>query len=241
MSGTSGAGTISNTATGVSNTTAITQSVNQTSGFCITKYTGHSSGCVFPHNLGGTPAFIMAKKTTGIESWHCWHQNLTGTPGASGAYLLLDTNGTVNTGDSSAYTPAPTSTLISTGSSGGVGGTGHSFIMYAWKAVAGVSAFGTHTGVLSSVSGTVVGANGYCGFKPRFVMIKRLNAAYGWYMYESARGGTDSSDFYSLADDVATEVEASARTVTFTSTGFTIDDYAGIGTSGGTYITVAFA
>ena len=72
-------------------------------------------------------------------------------------------------------------------------------------------------------------------------MIKRINGIYGWFIYESNRGGTASSDFYSLGDSDADEVEAALRTVTFTSTGFTIDEYDGISKAGGTYITAAFA
>jgi len=100
MSGTSGAGTISNTATGVSNLTSLTQSVSQTSGFSITKLTGSDTGGNFPHNLGGTPAFIVIKNLDAADAWNVWHQNLgavgkvfesvPSTPSASNSKYLPD-------------------------------------------------------------------------------------------------------------------------------------------------------
>ena len=70
-----GAGTIADTG----NATNIVQSVSQTSGFSITHLSGHNSGITFPHNLGGTPAFVVGKSSNAAMSWAVWHKDLTGT------------------------------------------------------------------------------------------------------------------------------------------------------------------
>ena len=196
---------------------------------------------MIPHGLGGVPDLVIIKQLDNVSAtWHVLHQGHAF--GTFEGYFRLNSN-VAFVVDSNSFPAVPTTHHVHTGLTvfNGNGGAGTSYIMYCWKSVAGVSAFGYHADALGAVAGTTVGITGYCGFKPRFVMIKRINGVYGWFIYDSNRGGTASSDFYSLGDSDADEVEASARTVTFTSTGFYIDDYAGIGTSGGTYITAAFA
>ena len=77
MSGTSGAGSIDNAATGVLRATSISQSVSQTSGFSITAFTGHNDGVTFPHNLGGTPDVVIIKVRSASYSWFFWMSHLT--------------------------------------------------------------------------------------------------------------------------------------------------------------------
>ena len=201
---TTGAGTISNSATGVSGATSITQSVNQTSGFSITKYTGASGTGAIPHNLGATPAFIIIKRLA-TEAWHCWHQNLTAT---TGYHIQLESNGAEsaqNTSGSNVFNPAPTSTLIGLGDNSGVYHT-EAYMCYAWKVVAGVSAFGSYTGNAGSLTVTFSPAD---TFIPRMLIIKNRDNGGGWLMYDQLRGfgtsgNTDGNSF--AADTSAVEV-----------------------------------
>ena len=109
--------------------------------------------------------------------------------------------------------------------------------MYAWRGIAGLSAFGSHSGALSSVTGTTVGSNGYCGFAPRFVLIKRKNGSGNWAMFDALRGGS----LYLEGESSAVEQGPNTISVGFTSTGFTAGTHAGVGASGGEYISIAFA
>ena len=115
------------------------------------------------------------------------------------------------------------------------------WMLYSFKGITGVSAFGTHSGQISSVSGTTVGANGYCGFRPRFVIIKSINASQNWYAFDSFRDSGSPLTKYLTLDNTGQESTDSTRTVTFTNTGFTTGDHAAVGTSGTNYISIAFA
>lgn len=240
LSGGIGAGTIANDATGVTRATNITQSVNQNSGFSITKFTGHNDGVVIPHNLDGEPAFILIKNLTDANGWMAWHKNLTATSSYS---IRFDSN-VAESNDSQFYSTAPSPTLITGGDGAGSGGTSaKDYVCYAWKAVAGVSAFGIHSGQISSVSGTTVGVNGYCGFKPRFVMIKTISATHtgGWNIWDSFRD-PDTDDFL-VADTSAIENTSNPTglDVQMLANGFTTGTGDGVGGSGRTYISIAFA
>ena len=233
----SGAGTITN----VGGATSITQSVNQNSGLSITAFNGSASGCTVPHNLGGTPAFILICSIDTSQNWACWHKNLAAT---AGYRILLDTDAAQLQQDASGkYFPtAPNGTDITCGSDDGQGGSTDPFIMYAWKSVAGVSAFGTHTGQISSVSGTTVGANGYCGFKPRWLMIKCISHAGSWAIFDSFRGEAAAGQmFYFESQGDGAESSDNNFTAALTSNGFTTGTHNSVGGSGRTYITIAFA
>jgi len=237
MSGTSGAGSIHDSATGVSNLNTLSQSISQTSGFSITKFTGTGNAGNFPHNLGGTPAFIIIKSFSGGTSWSVWHQNLAST---SGSYLLLNSTAAQTTGSSTYWPTAPSSTLIYTGTSNSNGGyNAVNSICYAWKAVAGVSHFGSYTGT---------GANGLTvndvGFLPRFLMVKNISNTSAWPMNDIFRSDQEELTEWIDASTSAAELSDSNYGVRFTSTGFTYDT--GTQTSnknatGDTYIYCAFA
>ena len=236
-----GAGTItgaSDTGWGyVSSATNITQSVNQNNGFSITKFQGAASGCAFPHNLGGTPGFIMIKNLDDTQVWSVWHPNLTAT---SGYRLQLDDNGTETSGQY--YSTAPSSTTITCGSDDGNGGSTHNFICYAWKPVSGFSAFGTYAGGTTDKTLDL-------DFFPRFFMTKRINGSAHWVIVDTFRSSASSSGDsmlpYLVSNNNETEASSndridlyesgSTKGVQFKST----DNYTN--QSGGTYVYVAFA
>jgi hypothetical protein len=238
MSGTSGAGTIHNNATGVVGATSITQSVSQTSGLSITNFYGAAGGSTFPHNLGGTPAMFIMKVSAGNagQNWMVWHQNLSAT---TTKYLQLEGNAAEGT-DANGFTPAPSSTVISSGSANPFGGHPFTFICYAWKAVAGVSAFGVYTGNGGANAITYANSN---SFTARFIIIKCLNNSGSWHMHDTFRGMSErlyANTAAVAADDTGTQ----NYYPTPTSTGFS---YPATVTDGGwnantyTYIYAAFA
>ena len=234
LSGGVGAGTIANTG----NVTGITSSVDQNAGFSITKYTGTAADAQIPHNLGVVPEFVIIKNLASAVDWYVWHKSLS----SHNVRLNLDGGETsVNSGHIGQGSDAPTSTVVKTKSNGGsswdnVSGATN-YIMYAWRGIAGLSAFGSHSGALSSVTGTTVGSNGYCGFAPRFVLIKRKNGSGNWAMFDALRGGS----LYLEGESSAVEQGPNTISVGFTSTGFTAGTHAGVGASGGEYISIAFA
>jgi hypothetical protein len=241
LSGGIGAGTIANDATGVSNATSITQSVNQNGGFSITKFTGSTSGGNFPHNLGGTPDWVIIKNIDATQHWSTWH---SGTSANFGYLSKPDSFGARTAGR---FPTIPDSTKIYFGNDGNNGGTTDEFICYAWKAVSNYSAFGSYTGTGSSA---FTAQN--LGFQPRWIMFKNISRnATEWPIHDSFRGNAGGGGsgvgarLYAQAPDAESN-DASTQTYspTITSTGFTFPttvthDYWNY--SGDTFIYMAFA
>jgi hypothetical protein len=63
--------------------------------FDIVTWTGTGSYRTLDHNLGCVPGFIMVKKTSGSESWICWHRAMGS--GSNAHYLKLDSSAAMGT------------------------------------------------------------------------------------------------------------------------------------------------
>jgi len=233
---------ISLTAGSISDTTydidisAVRQSVNTLGDFSITKYTADPAGnnTHLCHGLSGIPDMVIVKGL-GTNPWVVWHSSLADT---TDDYLVLDTTAGVTNHAQIWQNAGPTATSMKFGAHSYTNTT--TSIMYAWKAVAGVSAFGTYSGQISSAP-TSSSAAGYCGFQPKFVIIKRTEIAQSWMQYDGFRNsGTDWTTFFNPQANNVEETQA-ARSVIVSANGFQTDDHANIGTSGGTYIFMAFA
>ena len=226
------------------NATNITQSASVNSGLSITKFNGHASGVTFPHNLGDAPEFIIVKDLeSDARSWVVDHKNLANSNG----YLVLSDNADEAT--ISGGFGASDGTNIVLGADGSFGGSTNSYICYAWTPVAGVSAFGTHTGQIDTsayntgVSNAVVGANGYCGFKPRWLMIKCISDdSTSWFVVDAFRGEASAGQMYYFESHAnGSESSDTNLTAVFKDNGFTTGTHASVGGSGKTYISIAFA
>lgn len=243
-----GNGTIHNSATGVSNATSITQSVNQNSGFSITKYTGTAADntLAIPHNLGGTPDVVLIKPLA-ANDWYMWHSGL-GSSGTAGNFIAL--NGSqqkgYNAGGSSItnrdiWGSGHDSTVMrfkSSGSNGYLVNYAGDFIVYAWKAVSGVSAFGSYT-----ANGTSPKVVTGLGFKPRFLMVKCYDTAnLSWHIVDTFRFGGDTGNEHLYADLSQAELDTSSHATTFDNDGFTLTgNSAHMNDGSKNYIYMAFA
>jgi hypothetical protein len=153
--------------TGSSNTDGTitsTVSANPTAGFSIGTYTadGSNANRTVGHGLGVAPEFIIVKNrdTTG-RHWLIWHKGFNDNDKA-----LLFTTAAV--ADNRFGPSAPTSTVF--GLYGGQGNyNSDDHVFYAFAGVEGYSKFGTYTG-----NGNSDGPFVYCGFKPRWIMIKAI-------------------------------------------------------------------
>jgi hypothetical protein len=225
----SGAGTIADTG----NATNIIQSVNQTTGFSITTLSGHNSGITFPHNLGGTPAFVIGKSTNAAMSWVVWHKDLTALNA-----LRLNTN-VAQAETATGFSTAPSSTVITIGTDDTFGGeTGKNYVYYAWKAVAGVSAFGSYEGTGGAL--TVSGL----GFTPSFLLIKNIDNADNWMLCDKFRGfgSSGNTDGHELYANWNYAEYASATGITVSNGQFVMNtNNANYNYSGHTYVYAAFA
>ena len=159
------------------------QSVSTTGDFSITRYTGTATGTnqttTIPHGLSGTPDWVIVKNLDSANTWIVKHSSINSTS----QVMRLDTNGSLSTPSSGYVTNldsnhvTATSNTNSTAYGRNVNRSGDDFIMYAWKAVSGVSAFGTYEG--SNTTSKIISD---VGFVPSLLIIKNIDNTNNWMM-----------------------------------------------------------
>jgi len=129
------------------------------------------------------------------------------------------------------------SASFSLGTSQHVNGSGATYVAYLFATCPGVSKVTnfTGTGALQTIN---------CGFASgsRFVLIKRTDSTGDWYVWDSSRGLSSSTDPYLLLNSTAAEV-TSTNWVDTTSTGFQVTAASGnnVNINGASYIALAIA
>ena len=203
-------------------------------GFDIVTYTGNSTNRTIAHSLGVAPKMIVLKNRTDTDiasTWVTGHTSIAWTN-----YLNMNQTAAAAAASTVWQDTAPTSSVFSLGTSDGVNENTKSFIAYLFAEVAGFSKFGSYTG-----NGNADGPFVNCGFRPRFVMIKRADAAGdSWVIEDSAR------DTYNVAGAQLyanlSNAEGSLATFDFVSNGFKLRVSNSLSNAvGGTYIYAAFA
>ena len=171
------------TASNSSGSITSTVQANTTAGFSIVTYTGNgSSGATVGHGLGTVPDTIILKCRNATENW------FVNTPIAGGVgYMMLNQTNADSGSNSSVWnSTTPTSTLFTLGNSGGVNGNNNTYVAYCFANTKGFSSFGSYSG-----SGGSAGPFVFLGFKPAFVMIKKVNAAEDWGIVDDKRSSTN--------------------------------------------------
>jgi len=211
-----------------SGTITSTVSANTTAGISIVTYTGTGANATVGHGLGKAPSMIIIKSRSNALDWIVYHAGAGNT-----AALFL--NGTNAKDTNSAYwqNTTPSSTVFSLGTTSAGNTNGATNVAYCFAEVAGFSKFGSYTG-----NGATDGPFVYCGFRPRFVMVKRSDTTGDWALLDTARSSNNLSNatLYpngSFAEDTAVSVD-------ILSNGFKLRGTAANG-SGGTFIFAAFA
>jgi hypothetical protein len=188
-----GTGTVTNT----SGTITSQVNANTTDGFSIVTYTGTgTNNPTIGHGLGAVPAMIILKsRDAAPTNWFAYHKD-TG----AGYYLFLNTSdsrnlisatvqGAIGTSPSSSvFTFAAGSTNSANGNSVGI-----NYVAYCFSEVAGFSKFGSYSGN-ASADGPFL----FCGFRPRFVMIKSVGSATNWRIIDTSRdtGNLSNDELY---------------------------------------------
>ena len=131
----------------------------------------------------------------------------------------------------------PSSTTFTVNSGAGCNESGTTYVAYLFATCAGVSKVGSYTG-----TGALQTVN--CGFTSgaRFIIIKRTDSTGDWYMYDSARGISASSDPYLILNTTGTS-ELGTNYVDTDSTGFKVTAAApaALNANGGSFIFLAIA
>jgi len=203
-----------------------------TQGFDIVTYTGNGANRTIAHNLGVAPKLVIVKRRNGAVSWAVWQTALAGTE-----YLLLDQTQAKATAADVWNSTIPTSTVFSVGTNQATNLNTATYVAYLFSEVAGFSRIGSYTG-----NGSTDGPFVFCGFRPRWILIKMSSSTGDWRIFDSARSTfnvTNTVLFPNLSD-----AEASSSLVDFdiTSNGFKLrNNLSTMNASGGTYIFAAFA
>jgi len=213
---------------------SLTSSVraNPTAGFSIATYTGNAvSGATFGHGLGVAPEMVIIKRRNDTRQWAVGHQYADPTWNLN--LILNGTNGTI--GQACWNATAPTSSVVTLGTTVNVNGLGDTYVAYCFAPVEGYSAFGSYIG-----NGSTDGPFVYTGFRPRYVLIKRTDTTEHWVIQDTARSTKNIATEYLLAN--TSGAEGNSDILDILSNGFKQrNTFASNNASGGTYIYAAFA
>ena len=206
-------------------------SVNTTSGFSISTYTGTGANATIGHGLGVAPKVVIIKNLARTENWLVGHSSIGFTK-----FLSLDVTNAAQTTSNRFNDTAPTSTVFSVGTADGSNKSGDSFIAYCFAEKTGFSKFGKYIGTANN-DGPFL----FTGFKPAFVLVKIYSDGGSWYIYDNKRGPFNVNDSYLRPNSSNAETTgASFARMDFLSNGFKLRDNQNLNGSYN-YIYMAFA
>jgi len=205
-------------------------------GFDIVLYTGNGTDDTdISHSLSAVPHFFMVKKRSDTSNWNCYHQKSNSSP--EDGSLQLDETGAFYDDATQWSDEPPTSSVFTLGNSAQVNANTATFLAYLWSEKQGFSKFGSYIGN-GNANGTFV----YTGFKPAWIMFKRL-ATNDWFIVDNKIHDFNKaeSDSKMLRPNL-NNAEQANNTVDLLSNGFKArnanDAY---NANGSTYIYIAFA
>lgn len=196
---------------------------NTSLGFSIVGYEGDGAkGHEIPHHLGVAPELSIFKSREGVKDWVVKSSLLD----EDDYFYLNRTDKLENVNTTTVFLSELTASIadwlfLNT--------SAENYISYHFASVAGVSKIGKYIG--TGEAGNYVD----CGFKPAFVMIKNLTAAFDWVVWDGMRGDGRLTPNSSVA-------EAATVPMIFSDTGFIANVTSNvINTLDSEYIFMAFA
>jgi hypothetical protein len=229
------------TVTNTSGTISAQVRANPTAGFSIVTYTATAGDPItVGHGLGVAPNmfFVKSRSAAGTD-WFVYHSSLGATKN-----LRLNSYVAAATATNVWNDTAPTSSVITT--SNAINTNGVTYVAYCFAQIAGYSAFGSYTG-----TGSTDGPFVYCGFRPRWIMIKNSTFAgtttSNWFIRDTSRDTYNVANKHLWADLSVTESNASYaasqyENLDILSNGFKLkNNNGGTNRSGDTMIYAAFA
>lgn len=204
-------------------------------GFDILTYTGNgTAGRTLAHGLNAVPQMAIIKdRANAGSSWAIGHRAMDAAgPWNYGAYFDASARNSNPTWNNT----APTGGVLTLGGTGyGVNNNGAAYVAYLWAPVPGFSHFGAYTG-----NGTTDGPFVWCGFRPRLVMIKRVDASGAWHIRDTAREPFNTSALDLVVNTNAAETASNHQD--HLANGFKLRNLgADWNAGGGSYVFAAFA
>ena len=214
--------------TGVGSIDSVIQA-NTDAGFSIVTYTGTGSAGTIAHGLGGTPDFILFKNRGANVQWSVYYGDPTD-------YLVLDKTDTTADNSNRFNDTSPTSTVFSVGGTNNVNADSNTYVAYCFAPIKGYSKFGTYEG-----NANANGAFVYTGFKPAWLMVKNIDSANVWQIYDNKREPNNPNIKRINANVSEAESTSGSDRLDFLSNGFKMRATSGNINSAHTYIYMAFA
>ena len=187
------------------------------------------------HNLGSVPGVIIIKGVGQADGWFVYHRSIP-----TQVTYLNQTNAAANFTLSNSVT----STTFNFNLTDFGFGNGATYVAYLFAHDAGgfgdagsdnVISCGSYTGNGSSTGPTVT-----LGYEPQWLLIKRTDSAYGWFIQDNMREMSYSNHRYLIANTSGAEGASGAAVVKPLATGFQLGvTDAEFNASGGTYIYIA--
>ena len=231
-------------------------SIAEHGGFSIVQYVGNGTDDQdVPHGLdtshpdGGKPSFILGKRIDATANWVVGHDRLDvdgdGAPFTD--FMNFDVNAQAYDGNTVWSDEAPSSTVFTLGSGGGMNASSGVHIAYLFQRVPGLIGVGNYTGNGGTNGPYIIIDDGATGFRPAWIMEKRTDAAGAWYITDVARNTYNPINFSFLAEGTNADVTGTSSSGAFLDA--TANGYKIKGTStgqeynigNGKYIYVAFA
>lgn len=183
----------------------------------------------FSHSLVKTPGLMIVKPASGAGDWIVWHQDLNNP---TTDYLILDSSNALASLASMWNSTLPNSANFTLGTNW----AGYAqVIAYLFGEVPGLCKIGNYTG-----NGATTGFFVYCGFKPAFVIVKRVDAAGDWTMWDTVRSPNNPGAALSFANTTAGEFPSG--NLDMLSNGFNFrTNGAGVNAAAGKYVYMAIA
>jgi len=192
---------------------------SQDAGFSIVAYTGNKTDQQgVPHGLGAKPDWVVIKdRDNGSTQWVIAFPQISGND-----YLYYDSQAkSADSGNVFFFTPTTTTVEISDHDE--VNKNSTQYIMYCFRSIDGYSRIGSYKGNELD-DGTYV----FCGFRPRFLWVKNIDATESggaaWIVYDTTRSPTNVMDdrlFFNATND--NYINANYN-IDFLSNGFKIRD-----------------
>lgn len=204
-------------------------SANTLAGFSIVGATIAAGNQTIGHGLGVTPSLIIAKAKNAVSNWGVWINGFT-----KDEYVYLNDTAAKTSAGSAWGAATPTSTVFGIGG-GTLFSATNQLECYCFAEIRGFSRIISYTG-----NGSTDGPFVHLGFRPKLVLLKRLDSTGSWYMIDATRNTNNVATTYSLLN--SPNAEASDLLWDFVANGLKQRaSYAEINASGGSYICIAFA
>ena len=195
--------------------------------FDVVTYTGTGANRTIAHNLGSVPGCILVKRTDNTGDWQVYHRSLANTQ-----YMVLNDTAAVATGATRWNSTTPTDSVFSLGTDATVNASGGTYVAYLFAHDAGGFGLTGTDNVVSCGSFTTDGSGNAAitlGYEPQWVLIKQTDDTGSWFMFDSMRGWTMSTDARLFANNASVE-DSSTNFGNPTATGFTTSTLSASGT-----------